>query len=455
MKILVTGATGLVGRHLVRRLLDTGHEVVALSRNVGDAEVSLPVRCLVHEWRPGAGQMDASALDSVEGVVHLAGESVGEGRFDLAHKDAIAKSRIEGTRALVTAIAARPATDRPRVLVAASATGFYGERGDEELDETSTAGSGFLADVCRAWESESRRVETAGLRWVALRTGLVLARDGGALERLLPIFRLGLGGSLGGGKQWMNWIHVEDLVSLYIAALENPAWEGPVNAVAPQPIRNREFSKALGRALGRPAVLPAPAFALRAVLGQKANLLLESQRVFSQAAADTDFPFDYPDLASALSELCADLSKVFEMEMWLDRRPEEVFPFFADARNLETITPSFLGFRILQAPPDSVHEGALLEYRIRLHGVPLRWRTRIDVWDPPRTFVDTQLKGPYKSWRHTHDFEPLDGGTLVRDIVRYELPFGALGDIVAGRFVERDVALIFAYRRTRLLELFA
>jgi uncharacterized protein (TIGR01777 family) len=452
MKVLVTGATGLVGRHLLKRLIASGHEVVALTRNVDAAGVSLPVRCLIHEWFPEAGHLDERALDGVDGVIHLAGENVGDGRWNEERREALLRSRIDGTRTLVAAIAARAPEDRPWVMVSASGIGIYGDRGEEVLGETSDPGSGYLADVCTAWEQEAARVEALGLRWVGLRTGLVLARDGGALPRMMPAFRLGLGGRHGSGRQWMSWIHVEDLVSMYLAALESREYSGPVNAVSPHALTNADFAAALAAALGRKAWFPMPTSLLGAVLGERSGLVLTGQRVACRAAEAAGFIFDYPRIEAALADLCGDLSKVLEQEVWFDLPPEDVFRFFADARNLEMITPSFLRFRITNAP-EELFEGALIDYRLRLHGVPIRWRTRIDVWDPPRVFVDTQLKGPYRLWHHTHEFEPLDGGTLVRDVVRYELPFGALGDLVAGRLVEKDVALIFAYRRTRMLEL--
>lgn len=455
MRVLVTGATGLVGRRLVKRLLDSGHETVAVSRNVGDAAVSLPVRCAIAGWRPEAGQLDASALEGVDAVVHLAGENVGDSAWSEPRKAAILRSRVDSTRALVGALAQLEPASRPSVLVSASAIGFYGDCGQEEVDETSAGGQGFLAEVCRQWEDEARRVETLGMRWVAARIGVVLARDGGAVGSMLPLFRLGLGGPVGGGAQWISWIHVDDLVSLLVAAIENPEIEGPVNAVAPAPVTNREFSHRLSRALGRPAILPVPGFALRAALGEMADLVLDGCKVKSAALEDSNFRFDYGDLDLALADICADLSKTIEQEVWIDRPVEDVFRFFSDPYNLESITPKFLGFSILSVSEGGLREGALIDYRLLLHHLPLRWRTRIEVWDPPRSFVDVQLRGPYRSWRHTHDFEPFEGGTLIRDVVRYELPLGALGELVGGRWVERDVALIFAYRRTRLLELFA
>jgi len=453
MKVLVSGGTGLVGQHLVRRLLEDGHEVIALSRDVNDATLNLPVRCRVHEWMPESGHLDARALEDVDAVVHLAGESVASGKWNEARKRRILGSRVDGTRTLVDAIAGLPASQRPGVFVCASAVGYYGDRGDEILDEGSASGAGFLADVCRVWEHEARAVEEAGVRWVSLRIGVVLARDGGALPRMLPAFRLGLGAKMGSGRQWMNWIHIADLVSLFIFAIHDKTLSGPVNAVSPTPVTNADFTWSLGRALHRPALFLIPGSLLRIAMGEMACILLDSQRVIPEAAGDAGFHFDYSDLSLALTDLCADASRELRFEMWIDHPPEELFPFFADPENLESITPRILRFRLKDTPESPLREGTTIDYRLRLHGLPIRWRSRIEVWDPPRTFVDTQVRGPYKTWRHTHEFESLDGGTVVRDIVRYELPFGALGDWAAGRIVENDLAFIFAYRRTRLGEL--
>jgi len=427
---------------------------VALSRNLDEALLTLPIKCTVHEWNPEAGHLDGRAWEGVSSVIHLAGENVGTARWSRRRKDSILRSRALGTRTLVESIGLLPPEKRPRTFVSASAIGFYGDRGDEPLEETAEHGDDFLADVCRVWEHEARRAENHGMRWVSLRTGIVLAREGGALGKMLPLFRLGLGGRLGSGDQWMSWIHIEDLVSLYVFAIEKDELEGPVNAVSPNPVTNKEFTRTLARVLRRPALFPAPAAALKMMLGEMSILLLGSQRVVPVAADDAGFRFDYEELELALRNLCLDPAREMRQELWLDAPPAEVFPFFADAHNLPDITPQFLNFRVVRAPDDGMTEGTTIDYRLSLHRLPMRWRSRIDVWDPPRTFVDTQVRGPYKSWRHTHEFEPLDGGTLVRDIVRYELPFGALGQWVAGDRVERDLALIFAYRRTRLLELF-
>jgi uncharacterized protein (TIGR01777 family) len=450
MRVVVTGATGFVGRPLVRALLDAGHAVTAWTRDPARAAEALPAACAVARWDGAAA---AAGLRAAHAVVHLAGAGIAERRWTAAHKRAVHESRVAGTRALVRGIAALPPAERPQTLVGASAIGWYGDRGDEVLDESSPPGRGFLPDVCRAWEAETLAARDLGLRVVVLRTGVVLGARGGALRAMLPPFRLGVGGRLGSGRQWMSWIHLDDLVGLYRFALEHAALGGVVNAVAPAPVTNAEFTRALARALGRPAVLPVPALALRVALGEASALLLESQRVLPAAARAAGFAFRHPELSGALADLASDLDEELVREQIVPRPPAEVFRFFADPRNLARITPDFLGFRVLRTSTAELRAGTTIDYRLSLHGVPVRWRSVIEEWQPDRRFVDRQVRGPYRTWVHTHEFEPHEGGTLVRDRVRYALPLAPLGELVAGAFVGRDLERIFAYRRERLREL--
>jgi uncharacterized protein (TIGR01777 family) len=451
MKIAVTGATGFIGRRLVRRLLGAGHSVTAWSRDPERARGTLPVRCQVAAWEPR--RVDPDLLDGVDSVVHLAGESVAGGRWTEQRKREIRASRIESTRAIVAAIAGVPTSARPTALVSASAIGYYGDRADELLDERSPPGSGFLADVCRDWEREASAAEDLGVRTAAVRIGVVLGADAGALAKMVPLFRLGLGGRLGGGQQWMSWIHVDDVVGLFARAVEDADVRGPLNGVAPNPVRNRDFTRALARAVGRLALFPVPAAALRVLAGEMSEVLLGSQRVEPSAAKRLGFSFAHPDLEGALADLCADPAHVLEREQLVRRPRDQVFPFFSDVKNLERITPDFLRFRISGMSTPEIGPGTLIDYRLRLHGIPVGWRTRIEEWKPDERFVDVQLRGPYSLWQHTHEFEPVPEGTIVRDRIRYRLPLGALGDLIAGSLVARDVEKIFAHRHARVGDL--
>ena len=300
MRTLVTGATGFVGPRLLR-LLDSP---VVLSRDPDRARRSVgAIVSRIVRWDPMEGPPPPDAFTDVDAVLHLAGESVAEGRWTKAQKARIRDSRVIGTRHLVQGIAR--AERKPAVLVSASAVGYYGDRGDEELTESAAPAHDFLADVCVEWEREALAAEGAGVRVVTARTGIVLGAGGGALGKMLTPFKLGAGGPLGNGRQWMPWIHVADLARLYVHGAEQSAIRGPMNATAPNPVRNSEFTRALGRQLHRPAFMPAPYIGLRIVFGEFAQVLFASQRVIPQVALDTGFVFQYPEIAGALREILA------------------------------------------------------------------------------------------------------------------------------------------------------
>jgi len=243
--------------------------------------------------------MDRAALEGATAAIHLSGANLSAHRWTAAYKKEIVESRVGSTRALVRVL--RKLKSPPASLLCASAIGIYGDRGDEKLTEASTPGSGFLAETCRAWEAEADAAAEGGIRVVNLRTGVVLAHDGGALQKMLPLFRAGLGGRLGSGKQWMSWITLSDLMRAVRHVLATDALKGPVNLVAPIPVTNAEFTRALGRVVHRPAVMPAPAFALRAVLGEMTDAaLVASTRVIPQRLAETGFHFDFPEISAAL-----------------------------------------------------------------------------------------------------------------------------------------------------------
>ena len=300
MRAIVTGGTGLVGRRLLPRL----ENPAVLSRRAADAAAGLGLgREVVFAWDPQREPAPAEALENVDTVFHLAGESVAEGRWTAAKKARIRDSRVVGTRNLVATLCQE---DRPpRVLVSASAVGYYGDRGDEVLDETAPPGSDFLAEVSVDWEREAMAASDAGIRVVTLRIGIVLSGDGGALAKMRTPFRLGLGSPLGNGRQWMSWIHIDDLVGLLLLAAEREDLQGPLNATAPNPVTNQDFTQALGQALHRPTLLPAvPAPLLRLAVGELSTVLLASVRAVPRRAEAAGYEFAYPHLDQALQQVC-------------------------------------------------------------------------------------------------------------------------------------------------------
>jgi hypothetical protein len=296
MKILVTGATGRIGSHLVKALKARGDEVTVLSRNAERASDRLGVEAL--EWDPMGEGAPLAALVGRDAVVHLSGEDVGQ-RWTAKVKKEILDSREQGTRNIVHGIF--DAEPRPAAFVCASAAGYYGARGDEPVDESQPPGNDWLAEVCARWE---RQAETAklGTRVVVVRTGIVLDAEGGALAKMLPPFKAGLGGPIGSGRQYVPWIHRDDVVGLYLAAIDSPDFAGAINASAPEPVTNKEFAKALGRVLGRPAVAPVPGFSIKLLYGEMSQIVLTGVRMVPGRAAELGYEFAHPQLDAALRD---------------------------------------------------------------------------------------------------------------------------------------------------------
>lgn len=293
MNVTLTGASGFIGNHLIARLRTAGHTVRALGRReIPGVPTSL--------WDSVKTAAPLEGPEEAGGVIHLAGEPVAQ-RWTEDAKRRIRDSRIAGTRNLLEGIARMSV--KPRVLVSASAVGIYGSRGEERLTEHSAPGRGFLEDLCVEWEAEADKAAQLGIRVVKIRIGIVLGRNGGALEQMLPPFRLGIGGPLSSGRQWMSWIHLNDLVRMMIFALENERVPGVLNGVAPNPVTNAEFTKELARAVHRPAIFPVPAFALKALYGDMSQILLASQRVIPEAALACGFTFDFRELGPALRDV--------------------------------------------------------------------------------------------------------------------------------------------------------
>lgn len=300
MRVAITGGTGFVGKKLVHRLFKEGHEITLLSRSPEKAKqtFSFPTKAIA--WTAGKTTLAASALAGIDVVLNLAGEGIADKRWTTARKKAIYDSRILGTRSLVDAVS--QTENGPRRFISASAIGFYGDRGNEELNEGSAPGTGFLTNVCRDWEKEVEKLPKS-VSHTCIRIGIVLGKEGGALKKLLPIFEFGAGGPVGNGNQWMSWIHVDDLVSLFAFLVKAENAPEIVNGVAPSPATNKDFSKALGRALHRPAILPAPALALKLAMGELSVLVLGSQKVFPKETEKTGFSFAHPKLLEALSDI--------------------------------------------------------------------------------------------------------------------------------------------------------
>jgi uncharacterized protein (TIGR01777 family) len=470
MRVLITGATGFIGRALVPVLRREGHQLIALVRSVERTRSLLGAE--VEPLALSAGTHAVrEALERSDAVVNLAGEAIMGGRWTEARRRVLVESRVQLTKQLVGAIAeARP---RPKTLISGSAVGYYGDRGSEVLHESSPGGTDFLAQLCKDWEEAARLAEDSGLRVMTLRTGVVLGRDGGALAQMLPPFRLGVGGPVGSGRQYMPWIHLDDLVQVIAIALNDVRYQGPVNGAAPEQTTSREFAKTLGRALHRPAALPVPALALKVIFGEAAGVLLSSQRIEPQRLHELGFTYRFPTLDQALADIIqtgdvqimpfrssGEFHTPVEQDYLQKRRPthelrtrtvidaplDKVFAFFSRAENLGLFTPAAMRFEI-QSGAAAITNGSTIDYRLRVGPMPIRWRTRIAEWEPPHCFIDLQELGPYRCWWHKHTFSAQGSRTVMEDHVYYAPPFGGLGRLANRWFIVPRLRQIFGYRR--------
>lgn len=471
MRIFITGATGFIGRALTLRLLGAGHEVSAWVRSQARAASLLgPDVELVAA--SGGDQALSAAVARAGAVINLAGEPVLGGRWSASRREALSRSRIGLTTSIAEAIGR--AAQRPAVLISASAVGYYGDRGDEVVDENSACGNDFLAALCRDWEQAAQSAAQAGVRVFIPRIGVVLGSDGGALAQMLTPFQLGAGGPIGNGRQYMPWIHLFDLVELIATALEDPRYTGPAIAAAPYPVTSREFAHTLGRVLHRPSFLPVPAVALRVIFGDGASVLTSGQRVNPARLKDLGFRWRFETLEAALRHILVEGNPAIEAlgtgspqpanpdnSGYLDQhRPgfvlrhatrvdapvAQVFAFFSKPQNLGVMTPADMRFQIIGPVPGQIAPGTGIEYTLRVGPIPLHWRTHIEAWQPERLFIDSQQRGPYRCWWHEHHFQADGAATMMEDRVYFAPPFGMLGALASHALVMPALRRIFRFR---------
>ncbi|MBY0414322.1 MAG: TIGR01777 family oxidoreductase [Bdellovibrionales bacterium] len=449
MKILLTGATGLVGTKLLEQLTLQGFDDLRiLSRNKQKAKSTISFPAEIFEWNPEAGSIDKGALENVDIIIHLAGENIADGSWSKDKKERIMNSRTMSSLLLMKEI--KKLNTAPKKFISSSAVGIYGSNNSSEIfNEESKTGSDYLAEVCKAWESNIFSEEVPGMKVHAIRTGVVLSNEGGALQKMLPAFLMGVAGKLGSGSQYMSWIHIDDLVNQFIFLIKNDGKSKIYNGVSNNPVTNNTFTKILGKTIARPTLFPVPGIILKVIFGEMSDVLLKGQKVLPVHFVSEGFKFQYPTLENALQDLLKYSNRgevVFKKFLWIEKSTPEVFLFFSDEKNLEKITPPYLGFKIKQMSTAEIMEGSLIDYNLKIHGVPAKWRTKISTYVKDKTFTDEQLIGPYKKWVHTHDFTSFKNGTLMKDQVVYKLPLGLLGRLVAGKFVKKDVENIFKYR---------
>ncbi len=448
MRILITGATGLVGQNIGINLVKQGHEVFVITRDQKKVKKNCPFPCTSIEGDLNRGSVNLNSFNSFDSVINLMGEPIATGRWTSDKKEKLRSSRINSTLNLIESL--KTCSKFPASFISTSAIGFYGSCGEHIIHEDQGPAKGFLGQLCKDWEDSALKIQTVSpsTRVVIARIGIVISREGGALNEILPLFKNGLGGPISDGKQWMSWIHLNDVIAFYIQAISDSSIYGPYNLVAPNPVTNKEFTAVLGKTINSSTLLPTPSFALKIAFGEKSKILLDSQRVSSTRILN-HFNFQFKKLEDALTaELIDDQNgnELFKAKQYIGKTPEELFPFFSEAKNLEKITPSSLNFKIVSTSTDKIDQGTIINYLLKIHGIPMNWKTEITNWSPPNQFIDNQLKGPYALWHHTHIFEKLGPGTLMIDKVRFKLPLGKLGKIFGLWLVLKDIQKIFDYR---------
>ncbi len=443
MKILITGGTGLIGKKLGIALVKKGHTLVGITRSANQAKISAPypatwIECDLNTTVPDLKDHD------IDGVIHLAGENVGEKNWSPEQKEKILQSRKKGTKNLLAAVNVK----KIQFFVGASAVGIYDWSTDDSMrTEDSAPASHFLAEVTRAWEQESLNCKA---RTVLFRIGVVLSTEGGALPKMVFPAQVFASSPLGSGQQWMSWVHIHDVVGAMVFAIETASMNGVYNLVAPETARQKKIAQQIAKQLNSFYGPPVPQFMLKLILGEQAALAINSLNVSSQKLVNAGYRFHFSNVDAALEDLLSTWKNGVAVKIYQQYFPlpkDKVFAFFADAKNLEQITPKTLNFQITKMSTERIQKNTTIDYKLKIHSVPARWRTHIDTWEPNTSFSDSQMKGPYSIWHHTHTFEQLGSGTLMTDIVRYKLPAGLVGRLAAQAWVDSDVEKIFAYRR--------
>ena len=446
MRILVSGCSGLLGKNFIRMALNDGHIVNGLVRKI-DSFNMLP-RSQVFEWSH-LDSVPAEAVESVDAVVHFAGLNIADKKWTLRQKHLLLESRVKGTRKIVEALGRIPQERRPKVLVSSSAVGYYGYSRNEILNENALPENDFLAQLCVEWEKEALAAEKLGIRVILLRTGIVLSKEGGVLSKMPPL-------KISNGGNWMSWIHIEDVCRAIFFSLNSKSLSGPINCVSPFPVQNSDFVKELAKArrINSFGFVPLPL--LRFALGELSNAIVSNLKVKPQVLLDSGFEFKFANLSEALAEEYKGFEpndSFFTTEQFLPLKPGQVFKFFSRAENLEILTPPWLHFKILSKSTSEIEKGTVIEYRLKIHGFPVHWRTLINEMNENESFKDVQLKGPYAKWHHVHKFNSVPGGCLLTDEIIYRIPTGFVGNFFIGGWISKDIQKIFKYRQDKILEL--
>ena len=455
MRILVTGATGLIGHHLCRQLLSLGHQltVVTRSKTNYNENVGLPAFILEHDLMKEP--LKASPiLESIEVIIHLAGENIAKSRWSKDFKQKLYDSRINTTKNLLAPFNELK-QKKLSLVICASGVGIY-TSSDQECDEQTPTreDTSFFSHLCHKWERcVSERCEKLSVRSIQARFGAVLARDGGMLTQLEPYARSGFLGKMPGKDFWLSWIHIEDAVRALIFCIENSEISGAVNLTSVEPCLYSKFIYQLNQTFKKKDFLPPPKFLLSILHGEIIDVLTRSHRIFPQKLIRKGFSFEFQDINTALKNLYKNflLPLRFETTQWIPRDKSTVFDLFLSLKNLKKITPEWLNFEWIGTPPLKLDQNTELTYKMSIYGLNIKSKTKITSYKPPNLFIDEQTNSLFDKWRHIHQFQSFAGGTLIIDRMNYQLSYNL--NLLVGPKVQSDMKKLFNHRKQKLLEL--
>ncbi|MEE2885149.1 MAG: TIGR01777 family oxidoreductase [Chloroflexota bacterium] len=484
MKIFMTGATGFIGRATVPYLIGKGHSVTAWVRDVDTASNLLGEQVNVLGSGQKSKQLELTEnvkteIASSDCIINLSGKPLAGIRWNKRLKREFENSRIGVTNMLLKAL--EQTSNSVQLLISSSAVGYYGDRKSESLDDESSLGTGYLSELCRDWESAALKAENSGVRVCLLRLGVVLGREGGMLNQLTIPLQAGISSYLGNGKQYLPWIHLVDVTKTIDLCIENPRLSGAINCVAPFPVTAKQFGHKLQKIANAKITLGIPNFALRVIMGEAKNILVNSQNTVPKKLQEVGYQFNFPTVEEALNhelinqdvtinysrgidprraeqQTSSKVNKTgqytLKTQVYLKGGPKEVFSFFISPLNLGLTTPSWLDFKILSMPKN-MEAGAIIVYTIKLWIFRLKWTTQIFEWSPEDYFVDFQQKGPYKLWWHRHEISSAGPNlSLMTDTVTYKIPFGFLGRLIHRIIIKSTLIRIFRFRQSVIKMLF-
>ena len=447
-KLTLIGGSGFIGSEIGEYFSNLGWILYNFTRKSKIGTYSYPCKEILWDGR----KIDPKDLEDSTCIINLSGENIAKNSWTKENKEIIKNSRVNSTKALAQAI--EEMKNPPKIVLQSSAIGFYGMKTREiECNEHSTPGVDFLSKLAHSWENSAKSIEKK-TRLVTMRIGVVLGWGGGAFPKLYDIYASALGAKIGSGSQWMNWIHIDDLIRFIEYSIENNNVKGPYNLVAPGNITNKEFHQIMSRNSKSFNLMTTPKLFLSLAMGEKSTLISKAPKVVSTRLKDFN-QFKYPFFLNALENLLS--KKKFKdlfyisFKQWVPQKIERVWDFVSKAENLEKITPPWLNFKIDTMSDDKIKKGTKINYSLKLHGIPIKWRSNISTWKPKSEFVDHQEKGPYKVWYHRHLFKEIQDGTLIEDRIDYTLPFFPFGQ-AAFPFVKNDLIKIFEYRKKATFE---